>query len=109
MQSQPTAVVGTYRLHIFCVLRCYDPLGWRRNYPSWRQLGVGSFWCGDSRVMRQESDRRWWQVVASERLYHAVAIQRMLCSPTFRPYSSQDVVGVQLGGALKNPLASECI
>jgi len=44
-------------------------------------------------------------VVASKLLYHAVKIQRAMSSLTFRIYSSQDLVGVQLGGALKNPLA----
>ena len=44
-------------------------------------------------------------VVASKRLYHAVTVQRLLSSLDFRIYSSQDIVGVQLGGALKNPLA----
>jgi len=44
-------------------------------------------------------------VVASKMLYHAVAVQRALSSLTFRVYTSQDVVGVELGGSLKNPLA----
>eukprot|EP01038_Epipyxis_sp_PR26KG_P006941 gene6941-9495_t len=44
-------------------------------------------------------------VVASRYLYHAVKVQRMLSSILFRCYTSQDVVGVELGGALKNPLA----
>eukprot|EP00934_Nitzschia_sp_Nitz4_P003061 Nitzschia sp. Nitz4//scaffold32_size149145//51409//52455//NITZ4_002874-RA/size149145-processed-gene-0.92-mRNA-1//1//CDS//3329548054//3051//frame0 len=44
-------------------------------------------------------------VVASKLLYHAVTIQRAMSSLFFRIYSSQDIVGVQLGGALKNPLA----
>ena len=44
-------------------------------------------------------------VVASKFLYHAVAVQRMLSTIIFRVYTSQDVVGVELGGALKNPLA----
>jgi glycerol-3-phosphate dehydrogenase len=44
-------------------------------------------------------------VVASKYLYHAVKIQRALTTLTFRCYTSQDVIGVQLGGALKNPLA----
>jgi glycerol-3-phosphate dehydrogenase (NAD+) len=44
-------------------------------------------------------------VVASKLLYHAVKVQRAMSSLTFRIYSSQDLVGVQLGGALKNPLA----
>jgi glycerol-3-phosphate dehydrogenase (NAD+) len=38
-------------------------------------------------------------------MYHAVEIQRMLSSLEFRIYTSQDVIGVELGGALKNPLA----
>jgi len=44
-------------------------------------------------------------VVASKYLYTAVKVQRALSSKTFRVYSSQDMIGVQLGGALKNPLA----
>lgn len=44
-------------------------------------------------------------VVASKFLYHAVTIQRSLTTLHFRCYTTQDVIGVQLGGALKNPLA----
>ncbi|KAF4138057.1 NAD-dependent glycerol-3-phosphate dehydrogenase C-terminus [Phytophthora infestans] len=44
-------------------------------------------------------------VVAAKLLYHAVYVQRLLSTVDFRIYSSQDIVGVQLGGALKNPLA----
>lgn len=44
-------------------------------------------------------------VVASKYLYHAVFVQRHLSTVDFRIYSSQDIIGVQLGGALKNPLA----
>lgn len=44
-------------------------------------------------------------VVASTYLYHAVYVQRALSTVNFRIYSSQDIIGVQLGGALKNPLA----
>eukprot|EP00927_Polykrikos_kofoidii_P005258 TRINITY_DN12095_c0_g3_i1.p1 TRINITY_DN12095_c0_g3~~TRINITY_DN12095_c0_g3_i1.p1 ORF type:complete len:377 (+),score=50.69 TRINITY_DN12095_c0_g3_i1:165-1133(+) len=44
-------------------------------------------------------------VVASSLLYHAVSVQRALSGTTFRIYASQDVTGVELGGALKNPLA----
>lgn len=44
-------------------------------------------------------------VVAAKYLYDAVYVQRRLSTIDFRIYSSQDIVGVQLGGALKNPLA----
>lgn len=44
-------------------------------------------------------------VVASKYLYHAVTVQRALTTLHFRCYTTQDVIGVQLGGALKNPLA----
>lgn len=44
-------------------------------------------------------------VVASQQLYHAVMVQRALSSPLLRGYASQDLIGVELGGALKNPLA----
>ena len=44
-------------------------------------------------------------VVASKYLYHAVFVQRLLTTAFFRCYTSQDVIGVELGGALKNPLA----
>lgn len=35
----------------------------------------------------------------------AVALQRLFSNPVFRVYSSDDVVGVELGGALKNIIA----
>jgi len=44
-------------------------------------------------------------VVASKKLADAVFVQRVMSSTTFRVYASQDTVGVELGGALKNPLA----
>mmetsp|Transcript_7241 Transcript_7241/g.27634 ORF Transcript_7241/g.27634 Transcript_7241/m.27634 type:complete len:357 (-) Transcript_7241:103-1173(-) len=44
-------------------------------------------------------------VVACTNLSKAEFIQRVLSSLWFRVYTSTDVVGVQLGGALKNPLA----
>jgi glycerol-3-phosphate dehydrogenase (NAD(P)+) len=44
-------------------------------------------------------------VVASVGLSSAVTVQRALSAPTFRLYTSQDVVGVELGGALKNVIA----
>jgi glycerol-3-phosphate dehydrogenase len=45
-------------------------------------------------------------VVASDQLYLASKVQRIMSNgKTFRVYTSQDPIGVQLGGALKNPLA----
>src|SRR5260221_7403454 len=44
-------------------------------------------------------------VVASEDLAAAERVQRALATRTFRVYSSDDVVGVELGGALKNVIA----
>jgi glycerol-3-phosphate dehydrogenase (NAD+) len=44
-------------------------------------------------------------VVASRELFHATLVQRVLSNMSMRVYTSQDIVGVQLGGALKNPLA----
>jgi len=44
-------------------------------------------------------------VVASRLLYNAVTVQRALSGISFRIYTSQDLIGVELGGALKNPLA----
>lgn len=44
-------------------------------------------------------------IVASKELYLAVMVQLLFSNLRMRVYTSQDVVGVQLGGALKNPLA----
>lgn len=44
-------------------------------------------------------------VCASQKLYHAVRIQKLMSSAKFKVFTSQDVIGVELGGALKNPLA----
>jgi glycerol-3-phosphate dehydrogenase (NAD(P)+) len=44
-------------------------------------------------------------VVASTEPAVAEQVQRLVSSPTFRAYSSTDVVGVELGGALKNVIA----
>ena len=44
-------------------------------------------------------------VVASAEPAVAEQVQRVVSSPTFRAYSSADVVGVELGGALKNVIA----
>jgi glycerol-3-phosphate dehydrogenase (NAD+) len=44
-------------------------------------------------------------VCASKFLYDAVTVQRAMSNKNFRVYTSQDVIGVELGGALKNPLA----
>jgi glycerol-3-phosphate dehydrogenase (NAD(P)+) len=44
-------------------------------------------------------------VIASERTELASALQESLAGPTFRLYSSTDVVGVELAGAAKNVIA----
>ena len=44
-------------------------------------------------------------VVAASALAVAEAVQRAVSSRSFRAYSSDDVVGVELGGALKNVIA----
>lgn len=44
-------------------------------------------------------------VVASPYAEVSVRIQRLFMSERFRLYTSEDVIGVELGGALKNPMA----
>lgn len=44
-------------------------------------------------------------VVASAERERAAHLARLLSTPTFRCYSTDDVVGVEMGGALKNVLA----
>ncbi len=44
-------------------------------------------------------------VAAARRMETAAAVQRWCMGPTLRIYTSTDVTGVELGGALKNPIA----
>uniref|UniRef100_A0A7S2TG28 Glycerol-3-phosphate dehydrogenase [NAD(+)] n=1 Tax=Lotharella oceanica TaxID=641309 RepID=A0A7S2TG28_9EUKA len=44
-------------------------------------------------------------VVAAKELKMAQQVQKLLSSIRFRCYASNDVIGVEVGGALKNPLA----
>lgn len=44
-------------------------------------------------------------VAASEKKAAAVLIQDIFMSPNFRVYTSSDIIGVELGGALKNVIA----
>ncbi len=44
-------------------------------------------------------------VVAFDDISHAVRVQREFSSTTLRLYSSDDVIGVELGGAIKNVIA----
>jgi glycerol-3-phosphate dehydrogenase (NAD(P)+) len=43
--------------------------------------------------------------VAAHQENYAISVQESLSTPTFRCYSSSDVIGVELGGALKNVVA----
>jgi glycerol-3-phosphate dehydrogenase (NAD(P)+) len=47
-------------------------------------------------------------VVACSDMDRAVALQRASYAPYFRPYVNTDVVGVELGGAVKNVIALAC-
>jgi glycerol-3-phosphate dehydrogenase (NAD(P)+) len=47
-------------------------------------------------------------VVACSDSGRAVAVQRMLNSAYFRPYTNSDVVGTEVGGACKNVIALAC-
>jgi glycerol-3-phosphate dehydrogenase (NAD(P)+) len=44
-------------------------------------------------------------VVASESIENAKKLQRILSTESFRVYSSDDIIGVEIGGALKNIMA----
>lgn len=47
-------------------------------------------------------------VIASENKKAAQRLQKLLSTPTFRVYLHKDVIGVELGGALKNIIAIAC-
>ena len=47
-------------------------------------------------------------VVACSDMDHATALQKASYAPYFRPYVNTDVVGVELGGAVKNVIALAC-
>jgi len=67
-----------------------------------RQLAVLS---GPSFALEVAREQPTAVVVASTDLALAERIQRRVSSRTFRAYSSEDVVGVELAGALKNVIA----
>lgn len=81
-----------------CLLSEMIPKALGRNQPF-------SVLSGPSFAKEIMLDRPTAVVVASTYLYHAVTVQRAFLSATFKVYTSQDLLGVQLGGALKNPLA----
>ncbi|HWO71953.1 MAG TPA: NAD(P)H-dependent glycerol-3-phosphate dehydrogenase [Dehalococcoidia bacterium] len=47
-------------------------------------------------------------VIAGRQRQRAEAAQKLLAGPTLRVYTSDDVVGVEIGGALKNVIAIAC-
>jgi glycerol-3-phosphate dehydrogenase (NAD(P)+) len=46
--------------------------------------------------------------IAAQNMADAIALRDVLATPTFRPYPSDDMVGAQVGGAVKNVLAIAC-
>ncbi len=46
--------------------------------------------------------------IASKNLNVGIALSNAISTPTFRAYRSDDVIGVELGGAIKNVLAIGC-
>ena len=46
--------------------------------------------------------------IAANSMELSLKLASMLASPYFRPYASDDLIGVQIGGALKNVLAIAC-
>ena len=46
--------------------------------------------------------RPWWPCTDLER---ATAVQQAIATPYFRPYTNDDVIGCELGGAVKNVIA----
>ncbi|MDX2506881.1 MAG: NAD(P)H-dependent glycerol-3-phosphate dehydrogenase [Gammaproteobacteria bacterium] len=43
--------------------------------------------------------------IAAKNLSYAQDLAKLLCNATFRPYVSQDVIGLEIGGAAKNVMA----
>lgn len=46
--------------------------------------------------------------LASDTMERAAALSERIARPTFRPYASDDVIGAEIGGAVKNVLAIAC-
>ena len=46
--------------------------------------------------------------LAADTMERATALAERLSRPTFRPYASDDIVGAEIGGAVKNVLAIAC-
>ena len=69
------------------------------------RIGVIS---GPNLAEEMAAGRHTGTVVASRHDSLRAAVQELLTSPTFRVYTSTDVYGVELGGALKNIYAIVC-
>jgi len=63
------------------------------------------FLSGPSFARENAEGRPTAVALAARRENYAIAAQSMLSSPAFRCYTNSDVIGVELGGALKNVIA----
>ena len=72
--------------------------------PDWLHAGICAL-SGPNLALEIVQGKYTSTVVASRSQYAAGLAQKLLMSPFFRVYTSDDVVGVEMGGALKNIIA----
>ena len=80
------------------------PEGLNRNNISKRNNYI-AYLSGPSFAIEIMKDEPMAVCVASYNIIYAKKVQKYLNSTHWRMYISDDVIGVELGGALKNPLA----